>query len=522
MSIKNEFQMIKKIAGRSVFFVFLFLSTQGFSSDRVVVGSKIFTESYILGETAAQILEGASSERETKNTAGATTGHTAEHGAIRVERRLGLGSTGLLFEALKNGAIDVYPDYTGTLTETLLKDPKLRSIGKIRAALEKLGITISDPLGFNNTYALAVKEKFAEAHHLRSIGDLRGLEKNIRAAFSYEFMEREDGYNGMVDRYQLSFAPENVRRMEHSLVYKAMDEDAVDLIEVYSTDANIKRFGLRVLRDDLDYFPNYQAVWVARTAFVDKHPDEWKSLLHLEGGITDEKMLSMNALADIEKQSFGKIASNFLGSRVDHSQSVWDQIFQRTEEHLWLVGIALLFSVFIGVPLGLVASRSKVVGQGILLLSALGQTIPALALLCFLIPLFGVGMKPAVVALCLYSLLPVVLNTFTGIRGVDQRHIENAKAFGLNRSQLLFKITLPLASPMILTGVKTAAIVSIGTATLAALIGAGGYGALIVSGLSLNNVQMILMGAIPAALMALLAHFIFELFGKLLVPKGLR
>jgi osmoprotectant transport system permease protein len=201
---------------------------------------------------------------------------------------------------------------------------------------------------------------------------------------------------------------------------------------------------------------------------------------------------------------------------------LWHQIWRRTKEHLWLVGVSLLFSVLVGIPLGVTAVRFNAAGQAILLSSAVIQTVPSLALLCFLIPVFGVGTKPALAALCLYSLLPVVLNTFTGIRAVNPIHLENARAFGLNRMQVLFRVVLPLASPTLLAGIKTATIVSIGTATLAALVGAGGYGAPIVSGLSLNDVPTILTGAIPAAAMALVAHGMFELLGIMLIPAGLR
>ena len=233
-------------------------------------------------------------------------------------------------------------------------------------------------------------------------------------------------------------------------------------------------------------------------------------------------MIDMNAAADLDKVPFPKIASGFLGAEAPHAESLLQKISLRTREHLWLVGVALLFSLIVGIPLGLLAVRFHAAGQGILIISALIQTVPSLALLCFLIPLFGVGTQPALAALCLYSLLPVVLNTFTGVRGVDPVHLENARAFGLNRRQVLFRIVLPLASPTMLAGIKTATIVSIGTATLAALVGAGGYGAPIVSGLSLNDVPTILTGAIPAALMALVAHGAFELLGLALIPVGLR
>jgi osmoprotectant transport system permease protein len=326
----------------------------------------------------------------------------------------------------------------------------------------------------------------------------------------------------LVDSYHLNFNPQNVNRMEHSLSFQALDQNAVDLIDVYSTDAKIKKFDLRLLEDDHDYFPVYQAVWVARKSFVDQHPREWRALLGLEGKISAEAMLDMNAQAEIQKMSFDQIPSRFLGREAPNSESMLDKIASRTREHLWLVGLSLLFSVIVGIPLGVAAVRFQAAGQAILLTSALIQTVPSLALLCFLIPVFGVGTKPALAALCLYSLLPVVLNTFTGIRGVSANHLENARAFGLTRWQVLFRVVLPLASPTLLAGIKTATIVSIGTATLAALVGAGGYGAPIVSGLALNDVPTILTGAIPAALMALVAYGIFELIGRVMIPAGLR
>jgi osmoprotectant transport system permease protein len=348
------------------------------------------------------------------------------------------------------------------------------------------------------------------------------LKSSLRAAFSYEFMDRADGYPGLATRYHLDMSPRNVNRMEHSLTYQAIDQNAVDVIDVYSTDAKIRKFNLRVLKDDLNYFPVYQAVWVARKAFVDRYPAQWQALRHLEGTIDESTMLDMNAKADLDKKSFAQIVADFRGAQSRVTDSLASRVVHRTFEHLWLVAISLVFSIVIGVPLGIAAVRFHATGQAILLLSAMIQTVPSLALLCFLIPLFGVGTKPALVALCLYSLLPVVLNTFTGIRSIDPRHLENARAFGLNGRQILFRIVLPLASPMLLAGVKTATIVSIGTATLAALVGAGGYGAPIVSGLSLNDVPTILTGAIPAALMAWLAHGVFEVLGRVLIPAGLQ
>jgi osmoprotectant transport system permease protein len=472
------------------------------AADRIVVGSKAFTEGYVLGEIAAQTVESVT--------------------AVPVSRKLGMGSTGIVFEALKSGAIDVYSDYTGTLAEAILKRPDLKSVEDIRSALLAMDLVMSAPLGFDDTYALAVKEEFAQQHKLRTISDLKGIEKDLRGAFSYEFMDRKDGFLGMAQSYQLHLPPQNIKRMEHSLTFQAIDDGAVDVIDLYSTDAKIEKSKLRVLTDDRGYFPVYQAVWVARREFVERQPQAWQALLKLQGSISERAMIDMNAEADIRHVSFDRIAAQFLGAEAPRSQSLKSSILQRTREHLWLVGIALLFSVIVGIPLGLLAVRFHAAGQGILIASALIQTVPSLALLAFLIPLFGVGMKPALAALCMYSLVPVVLNTFTGVRSVDPRHLENARAFGLTKGQVLFRVVLPLASPTILAGIKNATIVSIGTATLAALVGAGGYGAPIVSGLSLNDVPTILTGAIPAALMALIAYGLFELIGRALIPAGLR
>jgi osmoprotectant transport system permease protein len=490
---------MKRLACLSLVFAAL-LSSSAMAA--VVVGSKIFTEGYVLGELAAQTLE-------------------ASRPAVPVVRRLGMGSTGILFQSLNSGAIDVYSDYTGTLAEAILKNPNLKSVPEIRAALLRMGIVISAPLGFDNTYALAVREDFAARNGLQTIGDLARLRASLRTGFSYEFMDRQDGYPGLAQRYQLGLDPAHVNRMEHSLTYQAIAQGAVDVIDVYSTDAKIREFKLRVLADNLDYFPSYQAVWVARAAFVDQHPAQWLALRRWENHLTQATMQDLNSQVDLDKRSVAQVVSGLRGSSVQ-ADTVAAQIGRRTLEHLWLVGASLAFSLFVGVPLGIVAVRYPRPGQVILTLSAITQTVPSLALLCFLIPVFGVGAKPALAALCLYSLLPVVLNTFTGLRSIDPRHLENARAFGLTPRQILLRIELPLASPALLTGIRTATIVSIGTATLAALVGAGGYGVPIVSGLSLNDVPTILTGAIPAALMAWIAHLGFNALGKIVIPAGLR
>jgi osmoprotectant transport system permease protein len=481
------------------------------AEEAIAIGSKAFTEGYVLAEIAAQVVERKSS-----------------HG---VQRRFGMGGTGILFEALKKGEIQVYPEYTGTIAEAILKDPTIKTHSGIQEKLDDLGLVMSGPLGFNNTYALAVTRELASAHELRRISDLAKIAPRIRSAFSHEFMNRSDGFHALKSRYRLDFGRDR-RSLEHSLAYEAIARRQVDLIDVYSTDAKIEKLDLVVLEDDLAFFPEYQAVFLARADFVQNNPGAWAALKTLENSLSEPTMVALNADADLRKLGFGTIADGYLRGLVGESgqmsaagafdDGLVARVWRRTKEHLVLVGITLLFSIAFGVPLGVLAARNAVFGQGVILASAMIQTIPSLALLCFLIPFFGIGLKPALVALCLYGLLPIIMNTLVGIRGIDSRLKETAHALGLDGWRRILLIELPLASPNILAGIKTSAIIGIGTATLAALIGAGGYGVPIVTGLAMNDIDTILIGAVPAAGMSLFAHLGFELLGKIVVPRGLQ
>lgn len=471
----------------------------------VTVGSKAFTEGYLLGELLAQTLE-------------------AQPSAPSVARRFGMGQTGVLFEALKSGEVDLYPEYTGTIAEAILKQPQLREFDDIQRALAPLGLFMSRPLGFNNTYALAVSRAFAQKYGLHTISDLAAHAPFARVGFSSEFMSRADGYAALSKAYHLKFA-ETPQSMEHSLAYQAIADGRVDVVDAYSTDAKIDKLDLIVLQDDLHFFPVYDAVILARLKFLDEQPRLWKALQSLESSIDEETMRQLNAAVDIERVSFADAISRYRGVTTSdgalNHQNI-ERIWMRTKEHVFLVGVALFFSILIGIPLGILATRARLMGQAILLLSGTIQTIPSLALLCFLVPLAGIGTKSALIALCLYGLLPVVMNTFLGLQSIDPSLIEMTRALKLSAWQSLIRIRLPLASRAILAGIRTSCVIGIGTATLAALIGAGGYGAIIVSGLAINDTNMILMGAIPAAVMALVAHALFELLGVVLIPKGLQ
>lgn len=471
--------------------VLLGSSLNASSSKTITVGSKTFTESYILAEIIAQIIE---------NTGEAT-----------VNRKFGLGGTGIVYRALAHGEIDIYPEYTGTIIESILKHEPPQS-------LKSQGIWMSGSLGFNNTYALAVRQAFAKKHGLSKISDLTKV-PGIRIGFSHEFMKRPDGYPGLVERYRLPL--NNITPLAHSLAYEAIRQNEIDLTDVYSTDAKIQKLDLLVLKDDKKLFPDYFAVLLGRQELLKQFPKTWAALKSLEMRFSEEKMIRLNAMADIDRKDFREIAASFL----DKKASVADtesSLVNLTRQHFFLVGLSLLVSILLGLPLGILSTRFRFLGQAILTISSLLQTIPSLALLCFLVPLFGVGLLPALIALFLYGLFPIVTGVYAGLKGIDPRLIESAQALGLAGSQRLRFVELPLASRSILAGIRMSAIIGIGTATLAALIGAGGFGVPIVTGLALSDMNMILSGAVPAALMALLAHVLFEGLDHILIPKGIR
>jgi osmoprotectant transport system substrate-binding protein/osmoprotectant transport system permease protein len=474
------------------------------AQDAVIrVGSKSFTESYILGEIAAQVIE--------------------QVGEARAERRLGLGGTGITYRALASGAIDLYPEYTGTLARIILKDPSLRTPEAIRARLLPSGLTMSEPLGFNNTYALAVRAETAERLGLRSVGDLQ-RHPELTAAFSSGFLEREDGWPGLTRHYGLSLA--NVRVMEHALTYRALAAGDVDVMDIFSTDGQLERLRLRILRDDRNFFPDYSAVLLARRDMAERFPRTWARLREaLEGSLNDRRMAELNAMADLDGKSVPEVAAAFLGAAPTGARSrsgLVAELYALTLDHLVLVLVSLAAAIILGMPMGIAAARFRRVGQVELGTIGMLQTVPALALLVFMIPLFGIGKGPALVALSLYALLPIVRSTYAGIIGIDRHLLEIAFVLGLGRLARLIRIELPLASISIMAGIKTSAVMTVGTATLAAFIGGGGYGALIVRGLALDDTATILAGAAPAAAMAVAFHVAFELLDRLAVPRGLR
>ena len=465
------------------------------------VGSKSFTENVILGEIATQLF----------TSRGLYAGHESE-----------IGGTRILWEALLSGDIDAYPEYTGTIVQEILSGEATGgALTDIEEALAAFGIGMTDPVGFNNTYVLGTRQDTAEDFELDSISDLRAY-TDLRFGFSNEFMARGDGWPALRDVYNLN--PDIVRGIDHDLGYRALENGSIDVKDLYSTDAEIEYYDLHLLRDDLGHFPNYQAVYLYRT---DIDSRARVALETLESAISETDMIRMNAMAKLESIPESVIASKFLQDRGITIESIktetWiSRLFQNTLDHLFLVLVSLIAAVLIAIPLGVIAFRRPAVGRIILGVVGVIYTIPSLALLVFMIPILGIGAGPAIVALFLYSLLPIVFNTHSGLTDIPPDLIESAHALGLSDSVRLRKVEIPMASRAILTGIRTAAVINIGTATLGALIGAGGYGQPILTGIRLNNTVLILEGAVPAALLALGIQFALSVSERWIVPRGLR
>lgn len=439
-----------------------------------------------------------------------------------MQHRAQLGGSQILFQSLQSGEIDAYCDYTGTIAEELLNGDEGRDEESMRAALANLNIGMSEPLGFNNSYAIGVTRAAAERFHLRTISDLARPEcATLRFGFSDEFMSRQDdGWPTMKRVYQL---PQSARGLEHTLAYQGIDSGQLDVIDLYTTDPEIEAYDLVTLVDDRGYFPNYNCVILYRLDLATRAPALLAAYQELVAAIDDATMRRMNARVRLDRESEKRVAADFLDEHLGRYVEVVDTTWQRrlarnTWEHLKLVSISMLAAILLAVPLGIVASRRESIGQGLLAVVGILQTIPSLAMLTFMVPLFGLGVVPAVVALFLYSLLPIVRNTYTGLRDIPPDLIESATVLGLPPRARLWKIELPLAAPTILAGIKTAAVINVGTATIGAFIGTQGYGQPIMTGLRTNRHDLILQGAIPAAIMAIGFQLIFEWLEKRLVP----
>lgn len=504
----------------------LVLLAAGFAAgqDAVIVASKPFAESYLLAEMFAQILE-------------------AE--GIPVERRPGLGSTEICFGALRSGAVDVYPEYTGTglmaiLGERVAASPRGTFRAVSRAFEERWDVHWLPPLGFENTYAIAVQGRTAAEYQLRTLSDLARVAPRLTAGFSPDFIGREDGLRGLRRVYGLGFMAE--RALLQAVKYRALIEGTVDVIDGYSTDGAIARYDLVVLDDDQGFFPSYEAAALVGSRLWGERGDAVRALIRLSGRLDEPLMRELNRRVEVAGELIPRVARDALaelgvvggdaiddrlqlgrdtGSLLAYMWSRRADLTRMTARHMTLVGVSVVAAVLVAVPLGLLLERRRRRAETVIRIIGVLQTIPSIALLAFMIPLAGIGVVPALVALFLYSLFPIVRNTFTGVRDADPAAIDAATACGMAPLQILRLVRLPLAAPIIMAGIRTAAVINVGTATLAAFIGAGGLGDPIVAGLALADTRMILSGAIPAAFLAVTVDWLLGVCEQGLRPAAL-
>lgn len=475
------------------------------SVDRpVIVASKPFGESFLLAEMLAQLLE---------------------HHGVTVDRRPGLGATEIAFSALRADEIDVYPEYTGTGLLAILGEPPRSDPDEVYARVagefeRRFGVRWLPPLGFSNSYAIAVRRETAEQYGLRTLSDLARVSPQLVAGFTPDFIGRPDGLPGLEAAYGIR--PRAVRALLAAVKYQALAESRVDVIDGYETDGFIARYDLVVLLDDRGFFPAYDAAAIVGPRLARDRPDAIAILTRLSGRLTEERMRALNEQIEVAGEPIPEVARSALrdlsllgdsardagespSSARDRRRSTSTRnLAALTRRHLLLVGVSLGAAILLALPLGLALDRVPRAAEPSIRVVGAVQTIPGIALLAFMIPLLGIGVVPALVALLLYSIFPILRNTYTGIREADPNAVNAARALGMTDGQLLRHVRLPLAAPVIMAGIRTAAVINVGTATLAAFIGAGGLGDPIVTGLALSDTGMILSGALPAAALALL------------------
>ena len=469
----------------------------------LAVGSKKFTENVILGWMGTHLMR--------------AEGLSATH-------REELGGSRFLWEALVRGDIDAYPEYTGTLRREILADRSIPPpLDSLRAVLAEYGVGMTAPLGFNNTYALGMRADRADSLGIETIGDLRD-HPNLQLGFSNEFMDRSDGWPSLQRAYDL---PQAARGVDHDIAYRGLASGQLDVTDLYSTDAEIERYDLRVLRDPRNHFPAYEALFLYRRDLRTRAPAAVTALKQLEGRIPADTMQHLNARSKIDQEDEGQVAADFVNQSLGlaataETDTRIERLRRYTADHLVLVGLSLSLAILFGVPLGIVAAKRRLLGPGILAVVGIIYTIPALALLAMMVPPLGLGRVPAVTALFLYSLLPIVWTTYTGLKDLSGPLMESAEALGLSAGAKLWRVEIPLAARSILAGIKIAVVVNIGAATLGALIGAGGYGQPILTGIRRANLGLILEGTVPAGVLTLIALALLEGLERALLPRSMR
>ena len=532
--IKNKFTLVYLLfLSFSVWILFVCFSFDKRAQElyptqkKLIIGSKIFTENILLGEIIAQLLE--------------------QNYGFQITRKFNMGGTKLLFDALKTGSIDLYPEYTGTGYAMILKESKKLSPQATytfvqKKFLKKYQMLWSPPLGFENTYVLALRKNDSRFKNVSLNSDLEHLDFPLKIASEHEFTERKDGWKLFKQSYKLKKA--TILSLNPSLMYTAIDNNKVDIIVSYSTDGRIQNYQLKTLKDDKNFFPSYLASYLTTKRLIKSQPELKEAFQALEGQISPQEMRELNRQVEQLKKSLPEVASHFLlkkdllkdienktkaqslslsqESLLSYYYKKRGYFFKILKEHLILVFTALFLALLFSFPLSLWAVYNKRVEKLLFFFVNILQTIPSMALLGALIPFLGIGFTPAITALFIYSLLHLIRNIFEGIKNIDSHSVEVSAGIGLNQWQTLRNIQIPLAMPIIIAGVRTALILLVGTATLAAFIGAGGLGDPIFRGIATLDSRLIFMGAVPACVLALFLDKSLNLVEKLLISKGLQ
>ena len=472
------------------------------------------------------------------------------HG-FSVDRRPGLGATEIAFGALRTNAIDVYPEYTGTgliailhdsLPDSVAADPRKVFAHVARRFADLYHVRWLPPLGFQNTYAIAVTAterrtvSSADAERSRAGEPAphgwihRGFHRTKRWSRRAGARLWNSSAHGPAARAggEISGARVGRRRCDRWIL------DGRAAVEIRSRHARGRSALLSAIRSCRARVRPTGATVASRhcgahaSEWTTRRTDDAQAESSSGGGRRRCASRSRRRARGTRPHRELRQVGHDIGqhkARSGFARYMWDRratLAALTGRHLLLVGLALLAAVIVALPLGLALERTRPLAEPAI--GALGvlQTIPSIALLAFMIPLLGVGVVPALVALWLYALYPIARGTYTGVRDADPEAVSAAEALGTTPVQRLMWVRLPLAAPVIMAGIRTAAVITVGAATLAAFIGAGGLGEPIVAGLALADTRMILSGALPAAALALAVDGVLGLVERLVAPAHRR
>lgn len=499
----------------------------GLGQQSITIGTQTFTESKIIAYMYKNLIE--------------------QDTDIEVNVLTDLAASPILIDAMNNDDVQLGSLYTGEVFNGYFpfdqseRDPE----AVLRAAQEGFdeyyNFTWLDSLGFENTYVLTVTEEVAQEYNLETVSDLAEVAAEMRLGVDTTWLEREnDGYGAFTETYGFEFG--EVFPMEIGLVYNAVASGEVDIVLAYSTDPRLKQFNLVTLEEDKNFFPPYDMSTVMKNELLEENPEIETILSPLIGTIDEAKMTELNYLVDIDGYTPEDVARSFLSEQglLDEEFSLddvfisdaggivgfyhyllgnWDTLLELTYDHILMVILGITAALIVGVPLGILSAKSERLARIILTLTNLIQVFPSLALLAVLMIFFGLGFNTVVIGLFLYSLLPITRNTYVGLKNVSGDLSEAGRGVGMNKWQLLLIVQIPLSIPFLLTGIRVAAVIAIGVATIAPFIGGDGLGREVYSGINLRDNMRIYGGAIPAALLAIVADLLLGRLEKRVTPK---